>query len=443
MKRLAAVSLNFIYIIITVFLSNGYMLFLRNAWWLLPAIPLFLVANVFVGTVGRELYFLRHKICRHGVEALTVLYISAAISVLYHVWLAFYLLPDRLQDFLISAIICFVVEAILFWNGMLCIFFTSAQLGIKHRVVGILCGFIPIVNAIVLLKMISVVYREIQTETDKEELNRRREKDKICKTKYPILFVHGVFFRDTKLFNYWGRIPKELERNGAAVYYGQHQSALSIAASAEELAQRIKRIVSETGCEKVNIIAHSKGGLDCRYAIKHTDIAPYVASLTTVSTPHRGCGFADYLLEKASNSLKEKIECAYNGAMRRLGDTTPDFMAAVSDLTASKCKPLDEELGMPEGIFCQSIGSCIKRASYGKFPLNFSYRLVKHFDGPNDGLVAESSFKWGDNYRYLVPVGRRGISHGDMIDLNRENIKGFDVREFYVKLVTDLKNRGL
>ena len=29
-----------------------------------------------------------------------------------------------------------------------------------------------------------------------------------------------------------------------------------------------------------------------------------------------------------------------------------------------------------------------------------------------------------------------------MIDLNRENIPGFDVREFYVKLVHDLKERG-
>jgi triacylglycerol lipase len=30
-----------------------------------------------------------------------------------------------------------------------------------------------------------------------------------------------------------------------------------------------------------------------------------------------------------------------------------------------------------------------------------------------------------------------------MIDLNRTNIPGFDVREFYVELVSDLKNRGL
>ena len=42
----------------------------------------------------------------------------------------------------------------------------------------------------------------------------------------------------------------------------------------------------------------------------------------------------------------------------------------------------------------------------------------------------------------IAPTGPRGISHGDMIDLNRENIDGFDVREFYVQLVSDLKNMG-
>jgi len=31
---------------------------------------------------------------------------------------------------------------------------------------------------------------------------------------------------------------------------------------------------------------------------------------------------------------------------------------------------------------------------------------------------------------------------GALLDLNRENIDTFDVREFYVELVSDLKRRG-
>ena len=68
--------------------------------------------------------------------------------------------------------------------------------------------------------------------------------------------------------------------------------------------------------------------------------------------------------------------------------------------------------------------------------------MVKYFDGDNDGLVGEKSFPWGDSFEYLTVKGKRGISHGDVIDLNRENIKGFDVREYYVGLVNKLVQMG-
>ena len=86
--------------------------------------------------------------------------------------------------------------------------------------------------------------------------------------------------------------------------------------------------------------------------------------------------------------------------------------------------------------------SYCKKARHGKFPLNVTYPIVKHFDGLNDGLVSVESAKWGSEFTLLEPQGRRGISHGDVVDLNRENIPGFDVREFYVNLVAKLKQEG-
>ena len=69
-----------------------------------------------------------------------------------------------------------------------------------------------------------------------------------------------------------------------------------MAQSGEELARRLRDVLRETGAEKVNIIAHSKGGLDSRWAITKLGLAPQVASLTTINTPHRGCVFAQHLL---------------------------------------------------------------------------------------------------------------------------------------------------
>ena len=88
----------------------------------------------------------------------------------------------------------------------------------------------------------------------------------------------------------------------------------------------------------------------------------------------------------------------------------------------------------PAGIVCRSVGSRLVKATHGKFPLNFTYPLVAWVDGPNDGLVARDSFPWGERFIWLEPAGRRGISHADMIDLNRENIEGVDVREVFVQL---------
>jgi len=195
------------------------------------------------------------------------------------------------------------------------------------------------------------------------------------------------------------------------------------------------------GGEWYAIALAQAGGYDlsaCRTALED-----YVASLTTINTPHRGCIFADFLLDKIPAEVKDEIADKYNTTLKKLGDPNPDFLAAVNDLTASHCTEFDAGTPVPAGVYCQSIGSTVKKAAGGKFPLNFSYHLVKHFDGSNDGLVSEQSFAWGENYRLLTPTGDRGISHGDMIDLNRENIEGFDVREFYVQLVNDLKNRGL
>ena len=257
------------------------------------------------------------------------------------------------------------------------------------------------------------------------------------------MIFHGFFFRDFEYLNYWGRIPEELEKNGARIYYGNHNSASAVRDSAEQLAARVHEIIDKTGCEKVNIISHSKGGLDSRAMIALTDAAPYVASLTTINTPHRGCQFADYLLNKIPAKQQHAVENAYNAGAAKLGDVNPDFLAAVHDLTFENCEKLNEEIADDPNIFYQSVGSKLNKPMSGRFPLNFTYPLVKYFDGANDGLVGEESFPWGENYQFLTVEGKRGISHGDVIDLNRENIPGFDVREFYVQLVADLKNKGL
>ncbi len=422
-------------------LAANTFLLLRGTPWLW-AVWALLVAGANLLTLCRRLPLpdRRLRVCCHSVTCLRLFLLSTAVTAVFHLGLPFF---TDWKSWLYSVLVAFAVEAAVFWNGMICVYLTCYRLGVHWRALGLVCGLIPIVNVVLLVIILRHAATECVQELDRAERDARRAPQRLCDTRYPLLLVHGVFFRDFRYFNYWGRIPTALKHHGARIYYGNHESAATVEESAVQLAARVRTIIAETGCEKVNIIAHSKGGLDCRYAMAHLGLSDCVASLTTINTPHRGCLFADFMLEQTTDAMQRKVAKAYNAAMRLFGEKNTDFMAAVRDLTTPRGLELDGSMPLPAGVYCQSIGSRQGKALGGRFPLNFTYAIAKHCGGHNDGLVDESSFQWGENYRLLVPTGDRGISHGDMIDLNRENIPGFDVREFYVELVSALKEKGL
>lgn len=392
----------------------------------------------------------RLKILADGVELILTFWVTCACAVPF-VTLSIIKIIGIVQQsgldgdytkYILHAVMLTIGEAVIFWNGIIRLYLTSVQLGIRIRVLGIIFGMIPIANLIMLMIIYVKVHREVEFETEKALLNEKRRGERVCETRYPILLVHGIFFRDSRIMNYWGRIPKELKRNGAIVYYGEQQSALSIDDSARELAKRIEEIVAVTGCGKVNVIAHSKGGLDTRCAISKYGSDKYIASLTTINTPHHGCIFAEYLLNAAPKRFVSFVEKTYNKTFYALGDDCPDFLTAVSNLGDSFCEDFNLRTPDSPDIYYQSFGSKARNSRSGRFPLNVSYPVVKKYDGDNDGLVALTSMKWGKKFTPVYPKGRRGITHADMIDLNREDIKGFDVREFYVQMVNDLKEKG-
>lgn len=341
------------------------------------------------------------------------------------------------------SVVTLLLSAVIIFNGIVRMFVTSKQLGITQRIMIVLFWWVPVVNIFITKKACKTVYNEYILETDKIELDNARKENEICKTRYPILMVHGVFFRDWKFFNYWGRVPAELIRNGAEIYYGEQHSAASVERCGNELKNKIEEIVRTTGCEKVNIIAHSKGGLDSRYAISCLGMDKYVASLTTVNTPHRGCEYADFILEHAPFGFKDFLARRYNTALKKFGEADPDFISAVTDLTAKNCGRFNETAGNMPGVYYRSVGSRMRKSTSAGFPLNMSYHIVKLFSKrDNDGLVDVESMKWGEEHIFFEPKTKRGLSHGDMIDLMREDIRGFDVREEFVKLVSDLRVKG-
>lgn len=81
--------------------------------------------------------------------------------------------------------------------------------------------------------------------------------------------------------------------------------------------------------------------------------------------------------------------------LRNLGTRIQILLLQVNDLTASTCQKFNADVPDVAEVFYQSVGSKLNVASGGRFPLNFSHHLVKYFDGPNDGLVAEKLISLG------------------------------------------------
>ena len=155
----------------------------------------------------------RLKILSLGSKLL-ILFLASLIII--GIWFVVQLVGKGFQtvisDYWGRILLIILIENIIFWSGIIMVYLTSVQLGIKMRVLGLICGWMPIVHLIVLTMIIRITLSEAMFEKAKIKLNRSRASEQICKTRYPILMVHGVFFRDFKYFNYWGRVPAELEK---------------------------------------------------------------------------------------------------------------------------------------------------------------------------------------------------------------------------------------
>ena len=236
-----------IYGLLLGFLANSFLLVQHNPYCLYALIPLFLAINLFAGLFSKRFRSKRTQVCWHGTVLLCVFCVSVVLSIIAQVVIipAAAIMTKSASSVIWSLVMCIGVNALVFWNGILCVYLTSTQLGFRLRIIGALCGMVPVINLVVLFFIIRATAKECRFEAEKDLENLERKEDAICATKYPILMVHGVVFRDRKYFNYWGRIPAELERNGATIFYGNHQSARSVADSAQELKDRIFEILKE------------------------------------------------------------------------------------------------------------------------------------------------------------------------------------------------------
>jgi triacylglycerol lipase len=228
---------------------------------------------------------------------------------------------------------------------------------------------------------------------------------------YPIVLAHGVCrfdilwnralrvddSDDPRIDNlhYFKGVRTMLKALGYTVYHSRVGWASDVNTRGTDLKNNLRRILDQSGAKKINIIAHSMGGLDARHMLfndrNEGRIHESVASLITISTPHEGTPFADWGLARFP-SLPE--------ILKKIGMEIDGFR----DLQTGVCTKFNNdptvkafEMECESGIqFHTYAGTQTFRAVFSL--LKGASKIIQRKEGENDGLVSVRSARWRDRY---------------------------------------------
>ncbi len=258
-------------------------------------------------------------------------------------------------------------------------------------------------------------------------------------TRYPVVLVHGAAIRDTFFLRSFGKIDRKLRELGYDVRVADTDGFGTVENNAIALEKQISEIVRETGCGKVNLIAHSKGGLDSRYMIERLGGGASIATLTTLCTPHRGSPIASAIL-RSPRWILRIYAFFINLAYRIIGDKNPDSLRVCEEL-----RRLDngEKSAEPiPGIYCQSFSSTVRKgARKNDFVMSIPLAFSRYYEksAETDGLVPRDSAFFGV-YRGDCTDG--SVSHSEIIDFMTGREKKEKIYAFYAELCRELSLMG-
>ncbi|VEU24047.1 DEKNAAC105099 [Brettanomyces naardenensis] len=282
--------------------------------------------------------------------------------------------------------------------------------------------------------------QELDPDTNDEGPNKRRKRTNFSPDNDPSsLSTEYPTYEDEEgieLFEYWHGVKKALEAHGCQVLVAKVPPFASIETRAQVLDTFIqdkatkwqKRHQSQEKV-KINLVAHSMGGLDCRYLISKLEHQNYeVMSLTTISTPHRGTYAADFVVENAPQKLMD------------------EYFPSIRQLTRKYSDKLNRELLDDPSVKYFSFGASAKPSLASLYYI--PWHLIEKEEGPNDGMVSLRSCRWGKYMGHL-----EGVNHKQLINW-RGGIKrmkeamgindgGFNPLAFYLGIADNLATNGL
>jgi triacylglycerol lipase len=272
-----------------------------------------------------------------------------------------------------------------------------------------------------------------------------------CATKYPVVLAHGMGASAEILgiVDYWWGIDDALNDEGCRVYKTSVNGMDSTRNKAIAFRDQFAYIKAITGASKLNIIGHSHGTIYTRDAISNLyigdePVSKFVATHTSIAGPHQGSVIADLIIGIVPDSLEwlvgDTLDFVYAFVF---GDTDPNSLENGYNLT----RPYMQNVFNPNtqnvpGIMYQSWAAKAK-TSCPSVILEATWLVMLIYEGANDGLVSVNSAKWG-TFRGVEDAAwySPGCDHLNIVDQLFGITPGFDAPDFFVDIVSELKNNG-
>ena len=237
-------------------------------------------------------------------------------------------------------------------------------------------------------------------ENDKSIDSRKGNlKSKYDVPKNALVFCHGLLGFDllgpTNLpalqISHWRGICEYLQENGVKVLVTRVPSTSSVEDRAKVLDDQISKSLPG---QDVNLIGHSMGGLDCRHLASHMNPTKYnIVSITTISTPHRGSSFADYMIDEVIG--RDNLPNILSKLPNRVVPLFSGDGKAFEGLTTRAMEKFNEQTpDLPTIKYFSYAARHDPNSIFDTF--RFPWGIIVEREGENDGLVSVRSARWGE-----------------------------------------------
>jgi triacylglycerol lipase len=316
-------------------------------------------------------------------------------------------------------------------------------------------------------------------------------------TRLPILLAHGFNASTTNIWSFY-QVAERLETHVAsdgraqAVFRATVPPYNSPEERARVLASSVDAVLSITGAQQVNLIAHSMGGLDARALVDMAGYADKIASVTTIASPHLGSAIADTILpllpdlraaDVGLRDVVDKLAALWGKTFNELADDT-NMVAAFTGLSEAHSDAFNKAHAPSAHVYYQTYAglSAVTGLANHRADEACSGQLLLHpgtydlmnlqlaaiapivghadlLDGiePNDGMATVASARGPSGYQCTADAANdaRGCFHfrgcvpaDHLREVGQPKLDGpsartgFDHLRFYENLAYDLQRLG-